>query len=318
MKDGAGKFIRIAPEHLLAEDRLIDFDVYTKRADRDRMVLLAAAHSNLSALKELLLSKDYGPLFITKEAYGRFQRFLEDSLGSVITNPRVPIEKKSSLVHACARDVLRDVFSDPRSGDNITRAKNVTGHIVHLTLANRASILTLLRLGAHDYYTFSHCVNVAVFAIGLWQSINPKSENGLHDFALGCILHDVGKTAIQDAILNKPGKLNPPEFEIIKHHPGHGYALMDGQVSPISLDVILHHHEKINGHGYPHGLSGDQISDNAKIATIADVYDALTTNRPYAGARQPFSALGVMKEQMVGHFEQEKFNEFILFLGGRQ
>ncbi|MHB1015253.1 MAG: HD-GYP domain-containing protein, partial [Desulfurivibrionaceae bacterium] len=72
-----------------------------------------------------------------------------------------------------------------------------------------------------------------------------------------------------------------------------------------------------NGKGYPHGLKEDQISDNAKIATIADVYDALTTNRPYGGARRPISALTLMKEEMVGHFEQKRFEEFILFLGGR-
>ncbi|MFZ5776086.1 MAG: HD-GYP domain-containing protein [Thermodesulfobacteriota bacterium] len=318
MRQGAAKFIRIAPEYLLAEDRAIDFDVYTRRDNRDRMILLAAAHSNISALKELLRVKQYGPLFITKEDYSRFQRFLEDSLGAVIANPRVPIEKKSALVHACARDVLRDVFADPRSGDTISRTKKVTGNLVNLTLAHRASILTLLSLGAHDYYTFSHCVNVAVFAIGLWQSINPKGEKGLQDFALGCILHDVGKTQVQDEILNKPGKLTPPEFEKIKFHPGHGFTLMEGQISTTSLDVILHHHEKVNGQGYPHGLSGEQISDHAKIATIADVYDALTTNRPYAGARLPFSALTTMKEEMVGHFEHDKFNEFILFLGGKK
>ena len=91
---------------------------------------------------------------------------------------------------------------------------------------------------------------------------------------------------------------------------------MKDTLPPIALDVILHHHEQYTGKGYPHGLCGDEISSHAKIAAIADVYDALTTNRPYGLARPPFEAIMTMKEKMVGHFEQEKFLEFIRFLGG--
>ena len=90
--------------------------------------------------------------------------------------------------------------------------------------------------------------------------------------------------------------------------------LMKGEISDVALDVILHHHEKYDGTGYPEKLAGHDISDNAKVAIIADVYDALTTNRPYGDARDPFQAMLLMKEKMVGHFEQEKFISFVKFL----
>ncbi len=313
----AKKFIRIVSDYLLAEDRKIDFNIYTKPPNSNRPILLIAANTKIADIKDTLARKSHGPLFITQESSKKFDNFMEDSLGSIIKNMNITLEQKSSVVHACAKNILQDVFDDPRSGKNISRAKSITSNIIDLTLADTQSIRHLLRLGSHDYYTFSHCVNVAVFGVGLWLMISKGDDAALHDFALGCILHDVGKSQIVDSILNKRGKLDYEEFEIIKKHPGQGHWLMAKHVSEVTLDVILHHHEKINGQGYPHGLKGDQISDNAKIATIADVYDALTTHRPYAGARRPLSALTLMKEEMTGHFEQKRFEDFILFLGGR-
>ncbi len=311
------KFIRIVTDYLLAEDRIIDFNIYAKPPNSNKPVLLIAANTNIANIKDVLARKNHGPLFITQDSSMKFENFMEESLDSIIKNPTIPLEQKSSIVHACATNIIRDVFDDPRSGKNISRAKNITSNIIDLTLADTQSIRHLLRLGSHHYYTFSHCVNVAVFGVGLWLMIRKGDDTELHDFTLGCILHDVGKSQILDSILNKPGKLDFEEFEIIKKHPGQGHWLMAKHASEITLDVILHHHEKINGNGYPHGLKRDQISDNAKIATIADVYDALTTNRPYGGARRPLSALTLMKKEMVGHFEQKRFEEFILFLGGR-
>lgn len=311
------KFIRIVTDYLLAEDRPIDFNIYTKPPKSNKPLLLVAANTKIADIRKILAQKSHGPLFITQESAQKFENFMEQSLDSIIRNTAVPLEQKSSIVHACATNIIRDVFDDPRSGRNISRARTITSNIIDLTLADAQSIRHLLRLGSHDYYTFSHCVNVAVFGVGLWLMIHKGDDTDLLDFALGCILHDVGKTQILDTILNKPGKLDFEEFEIIKKHPGQGHWLMAKHASEITLDVILHHHEQINGKGYPHGLKGDQISNNAKIATIADVYDALTTNRPYGGARRPISALTLMKEEMVGHFEQKRFEEFILFLGGR-
>lgn len=313
----ARKFIRITSEYLLAEDRKIDFDIYATPPNSNIPLLLIAADTKVADIRKTLAEKNHGPLYITRESARKFDEFMEGSLPEIIKNKAIPLEQKSSLVHTCAKNIIRDVFDDPRSGENISRAKNITDNLIDFALDDPLSIRNLLRLGSHDYYTFSHCVNVAVFGIGLWLMIHRGDGAELKDFAFGCILHDVGKSQIRDSILNKRGKLDDEEFEIIKKHPGQGHWLMAEHASGISLDVIIHHHEKVNGMGYPHGLRGDQISDNAKIATIADVYDALTTNRPYAGARPPLKALTLMKQEMVGHFEQKKFEEFILFLGGR-
>ena len=315
-------YMTIDEHYLLGKDRNICFDIFIRQEinGTPKPILLISKDTNTSSAYSLLLDKrnKFGPLFIKKTAANDFQQFMEQSLNMLITDPNMPVKKKSKIIYKCAKNVLHDVFEDPRSGENLQRTQNITSNMVDFILANDKSILTLLNLGTHDYYTFSHCVNVAVFGLGLWLMIGKGNDFDLRDFALGCILHDVGKTLTPQKILKKPGPLSSAEFEEIMKHPQHGYDLMKDTLPPVALDVILHHHEKYCGTGYPHKLNGDKISNHAKIAAIADVYDALTTNRPYGTARPPFEAVLTMKEEMVGHFEQEKFLEFIRFLGGKK
>ncbi|MEW6593884.1 MAG: HD-GYP domain-containing protein [Thermodesulfobacteriota bacterium] len=309
--------VRINKEYLVADDRVLDFNIYTVRSSDDTPVLLVGKDSSVSNIKETLRRRQLGQLFVDKRDYKRFQLFMEGSIGALIDDAAIPLQKKSEVIYTCAKEIMIDVFDDPRSGENLQRARNISDSIIRFALTSYESIPSILRLGSRDYYTFSHCINVSVFFIGLWLMIGNGSESDLQECALGCLLHDVGKSEIDDRILNKPGRLTDAEFEVMKGHPLMGYNLMRGFLPDRSLEVILHHHEKINGRGYPYGLREDQISDCVKVATIADVYDALTTERPYANARSPFNALMLMKEEMVGHFEHKKFTEFVTFLGGQ-
>jgi len=312
----------IDPYYLLDENLSITFDIYViqQHQGKPTPVLLIGSQTPIASVRDILATKagKFGQLYIKKEAGDNFQQFMEDSLHTIIADPAVPMDKKARIIYGCAKDVLHAVFDDPRSGENLARTEKITNNMVDFILNSEKSVLNLLQLGSHDYYTFSHCVNVAVFGLGLWLMIGKGSKFDLHDFALGCILHDVGKTLTPEQILKKPGPLDKVEMEEIQKHPQNGYDLMQESLPPIALDVILHHHEKYCGTGYPHKLTGDHISDHAKVAAIADVYDALTTNRPYCTARPPFNAILTMKEEMVGHFEQDKFLKFVRFLGGQK
>jgi HD-GYP domain-containing protein (c-di-GMP phosphodiesterase class II) len=308
--------VAVSRDEILAGAEKLTFDLYSINLEKGMMepAILCRrgtpAHKVAQAVAERLLDK----LFVRKQALQDFYDHMEESLGSIIENPRLPTKKKSDIIYNCASNVMQDVYNDPRSGENIERSRSISDNIIRFTLTDPSSIPTLLSLSSHNYYTFTHCVNVAVFGIGLWQFIGLESPSELREFALGAILHDVGKCEIADEILNKPGKLTDEEFDFIQTHPRKGYELMQGQVSDVALDIILHHHERYDGTGYPDKIAGNAISDNSKVAIIADVYDALTTNRPYGNARDPFQAMLLMKEKMVGHFEQQKFVSFIKFL----
>ena len=310
-------FVRINKEYLVADDLVLDFNIYTLRDSDSTPILLISRDSSISNVKDSLKRKHLGQLYIDRKDAKSFQLFLEDSITNIISNTAIPLQKKSEMIYSCAKGIMSDVFDNPRSGANIQRARNISDNIIRLALSNYESVPTILSLTSRDYYTFSHCVNVSVFFVGLWLMIGRSSDVELRECALGCLLHDVGKSEIDDSILNKQGKLTEEEFAIMKEHPMLGYKLMKGHVSDIALNVILHHHEKFNGLGYPHGLKGSETNDCVKVSAIADVYDALTTERAYATARDPFEALKVMKEEMVGHFEHDKFVEFVNFLGGQ-
>lgn len=304
-------------DFLLADNSTLNFDIYYSKSIKNDVVptLLIAQNSLVSNLKDKLKQRDYGLLYIKESSLDLFEKYIENSISDVIADPLIPLEKKSKYVHNCATNVIKNVFEDPRSGENIKRVENVTKNVVDLILDEFKAIPHLLSLSSHNYYAFSHCLQVSTFALGLWLTINEGAVSDIHSFAVGCMVHDIGKMKISNAILNKPGKLTEEEFAEIKRHPQYGVELLSGFLSEPSLDIVLHHHERYDGTGYPEGLKENEISDNAKITTIADVYDALTTNRAYAKADKPFDALLKMKKEMVGHFEHEKFENFISFLG---
>jgi HD-GYP domain-containing protein (c-di-GMP phosphodiesterase class II) len=134
---------------------------------------------------------------------------------------------------------------------------------------------------------------------------------------LAGLLHDLGKMGIPNKILNKPGKLTDEEFTTIKSHPEIGAnILMDNPlVSPMVLDVVLHHHEKVDGSGYPHRLTGETISLFAKMGAVCDVYDAITSNRPYKKGWSPAESIRKMAEWSKGHFDEAVFQAFVKTVG---
>ena len=234
-------------------------------------VLLIRRNNILSKIQNIITERGFEQFFIKKEDQQNFHHLIQNFIYMLIEDQNIPLSQKSQIIYKCASNVIKDIFSDPRCGKTLKRVQDITSNIIKFALSDDASIPSLLQLSSHDYYTFTHCLNVAVFSIGMWQQIYPEEKNGLQEFALGCILHDIGKSRIDEAILNKPGPLTAEEFAIIKKHPQIGYELMVDSVPATSLDVILHHHEKYSGQGYPEGLLGDQTSDLAKIAAIADV-----------------------------------------------
>jgi HD-GYP domain-containing protein (c-di-GMP phosphodiesterase class II) len=144
------------------------------------------------------------------------------------------------------------------------------------------------------------------------------SPEETREAGLAGLVHDLGKSAMPVAVLNKPGKLTEAEFNIMRGHPEAGHRmLLEGQgVGEIPLDVCLHHHEKINGTGYPHKLKADEISLFAKMGAVCDVYDAITSNRPYKSGWDPAeSILHMVQWGKEGHFDDAVLQAFIRSIG---
>ncbi len=153
-----------------------------------------------------------------------------------------------------------------------------------------------------DDSTYAHSMNVAIISrlIGIWLDL-PKQD--LDNLTLAGLLHDIGKCQIPDEILLKPGKLTKPEFDFIKKHPEFGYSIVSSQeIDPRIKRAVLLHHERFDGSGYPFGYKGDQLKQFEAIISIADVYDAMTSNRCYRSALCPF--------EVIAQFEYEGLHKY--------
>lgn len=160
-----------------------------------------------------------------------------------------------------------------------------------------------------DMYTKGHSDRVMEYAVALGRKIGYKDIKNLRN---GALLHDIGKVAIPDRILNKPGRLDDEEFEYIKKHPEVGYAIAaSSRIISESKDIILSHHERIDGTGYPRGLKGDEIPMGAKILAVADVFDALTSHRSYRKAMSFEEASNILREEAGKALDPKLVDEFL-------
>ena len=144
-------------------------------------------------------------------------------------------------------------------------------------------------------------------------------EKDLVAWGVGAVLHDIGKSQIAREILKKPGPLTPEEMKQVRTHPLLGVALCaQAQLPQASVNAILFHHEKEDGTGYPAGMNGGALPLPVKVIAAADVYDALTSDRPYAAGIKPYQALTIMRDQMPGHFDPEVLKRLIMVLSGAE
>ncbi len=217
-----------------------------------------------------------------------------------------------------AKEAVIEMFSDVRMGKaiQVEKAHELVDEISKSVLRQPHALISLARLKSADEYTYLHSVAVCALMIALARQLNLDEET-VRNAGMAGLLHDIGKVGIPLKVLNKPGKLTDEEFAIVKSHPELGAKILieNYQVPAMALDVCLHHHEKVDGTGYPFGLKGDTISLFAKMGAVCDVYDAITSNRPYKKGWSPADSIRKMAEWSKGHFDEAVFQAFVKTVG---
>jgi HD-GYP domain-containing protein (c-di-GMP phosphodiesterase class II) len=201
--------------------------------------------------------------------------------------------------------LVKEMFSDPKH-IKYDEATKLVSKIVDDIIHTHESIVSVNDLRSYDNYTYQHSVNLCVLGTTVGKMLN-YDEQKLREFGIGLLFHDFGKTKIPLEILNKPGRLTVEEFDIMKGHAEFGYQILSQKykLPEIAKQVIRHHHEKLDGSGYPHGLKGSNISEWVQIATIVDIYDALTSDRIYKSHWTHQSALDFLYERSDKWFNKD-------------
>lgn len=225
--------------------------------------------------------------------------------------------ERASRILSKGKEAVVSMFQEARMGKAIEAeaAAPLVEEISNSVLRNPGALISLSRLKAADDYTFMHSVAVCALMIALARQLG-LDEAQTREAGMAGLLHDLGKALIPAEILNKPGKLSEAEFAIVKSHPEEGYKLLlaASGVGETTRDVCRHHHEKIDGSGYPDGLNDEKLSLFAKMGAVCDVYDAITSNRPYKAGWCPGESIQRMAE-WKGHFDPGIFQAFVKSLG---
>lgn len=216
-----------------------------------------------------------------------------------------------------AKAATVSMFQEARMGNSvkIAEAAPLVDEIAKSVARNPGAMLSLTRLKNQDDYTYLHSVAVCALMIALGKQLDYQGD--LQSLGMAGLLHDIGKMSIPEDVLNKPGKLTDEEFSVVKSHPVRGWEMLKESfgVDEIALDVCLHHHERVDGRGYPDKVSGDDLSLVARMSAVCDVYDAITSDRCYKKGWEPAAALKKMAQWKDGHFDEEIFHAFVKTIG---
>ena len=217
-----------------------------------------------------------------------------------------------------AKEATQSMFNEVRMGASVNtdEVAPLVDNIYHSVSRNSSALLCLTQIKSKDDYTYLHSVAVCALMIALGKQID--YQGNFHKLGMSGLLHDIGKMSIPESVLNKEGKLTEKEFDIIKSHPREGFKILKeakDNICDTARDVCLHHHERIDGKGYPDGLTAKEISLEAKMGAICDVYDAITSDRCYKKGWEPAESLKKMASWKKGHFDDQLFRGFVKSVG---
>jgi HD-GYP domain-containing protein (c-di-GMP phosphodiesterase class II) len=225
--------------------------------------------------------------------------------------------QRAAQLRARSAETMRHMFTEVRLGNAIEPdvCAPLVDDVVESINRHPDALLSLARLKTADEYTYMHSVAVCALMVSLGRQLG-FSDGQCREAGMAGMMHDLGKAAMPQDVLNKPGKLTDEEFAIIKQHPVRGYEMLapGPKITDGVRDVARHHHERFDGTGYPDRLAGEKISQLARMSAVCDVYDAVTSDRPYKAGWDPAHSLSQMAS-WKGHFDPAIFQMFVKSVG---
>ncbi|MEN8302712.1 MAG: HD-GYP domain-containing protein [Campylobacterota bacterium] len=302
--------------HQLLIEQPFHLDLYMEYSDKKKILFSSSGHIFTSEKRDNILESGNHCLFIKESDYDKMKEYRSKNIVELLKNPELTSNERAELLYESVSDQVYDMFENGIDKAAVSSSKMYIESMVTEMMSNRMHSEALLRLTAHDFKTYSHSVNVSIYALALGKELR-LSEGEMIQLGAGALLHDLGKSKISSKIINKPGKLTMDEFQEIKKHPDIGYEILKemGETDEVILNIVKNHHEKLDGSGYGVGLVGDLIKMEIQIVTVADIFDALTTNRSYKLATSHFTSFKTMKIAMKDQLNMRYVNTLIKLMG---
>jgi putative nucleotidyltransferase with HDIG domain len=220
-------------------------------------------------------------------------------------------------VHSNSIEIVKEILDETRKGNPIyfEDVTLVIDQFLELCFKKPTLVASVARIKIHEDYEISHAMNVSILNMALGRKLGFDIDL-MKLVGVGGLLHDIGKTKIPEGILKKPGKLTEEEFSIVKKHPEYGYEMLKGKFPQPVLECVLFHHEKADGSGYPFGMKDSSIPKVAKITSVSDVYDAITSDKAYRNGNSAPKAISEMIKSVGLQFNNVLLKMFIEILGG--
>ena len=282
-----------------------------------RYVLFCEANASFPSESRLrLLENDVGQLFVrVKRGHVDTGGLTLPDLLSLPDTQLSPIAK-GDLLYNSVLSTTRQITGSERLPQIIHKAREWVAISVTQLMRNPAAFRAIVKVMQHDFSVYTHSVNTCTYAVALGIA-RGKGKEELLQLGVGALLHDIGKTRVPREILAKPSALNEEEWSVVRQHSQWGVEMLAATEhdQPEVRAIILDHHERLDGSGYPNGRRGAQIDPLASIVAVADVYDALTCERPYRHRLPPFQALQVIKRQTSSKLDYSIFASLVVMLG---
>ena len=294
------------PANLYQDGDIIREDLFF--FDTTKYILYRPKHLPWTAGDRLLLEQaDIRELFIQCDNRDSHLQFLEDHLGRIIEEPLLEADAKAQILYNTSKSLVSQIFHQPKMSDNIRRSVGIIRFSIDYISHDLQNLSRLMKLATDDFSEYTHAVHVGYYAIRLAHARGIREFNKISALGVGALLHDIGKLKIDRNILEKPDSLTNDEKKELEKHAGYGYELVHDthNVPELSERLILQHHERPDGSGYPEGLQGGEMEPLAEILSISDEYDTMIRNHPYQHALNSEDAIDVIRsrfsEDLVEH-----------------
>ena len=276
--------IPAAAARVLEREGMRDFDVFLSPSGEEAPVLYRRSGSGLSEPDfKRMVEHGITRLYVRAAYHSKCERILEDKLSDILANPSVPPDDKADILYNTSTSMTRSFMGDSVGSAEIDRISMVVDNVIGSVVHDPAVTAYLLEMAGHERSTAGHMFSVSTPTVMLGAAAFGPDLETLRRLGLAGMFHDLGKLSISADILNKPGALSREELNLIHQHPIESARLVseDARVDQTVRQMILQHHERVDGRGYPLGASGADLLPGSKVISIVDSFHAMVGQRPY-------------------------------------